>query len=139
MSWVVPLTVEQIDNCIKQLKFGKAAGPNGLTAEHLKYAHPALAVHLKFLMRVMLSYGYVCEAFGLIVPLVKDKLADHNKVENYRGMRLTAVISKLSEYVNFQLTESKLQTYSLQFSFLKRPWLRRCYFYIRKCCWLFYM
>jgi len=73
MSCIVPLTVEQIGNCMKQLKFGNAAGPDGLTAEHLKYAHPALLIHLKFLMHVMLSYGYVFEAFrlGLIVPLVK--------------------------------------------------------------------
>jgi len=37
MSCIVPLTVEQIDNCIEQLKFGKAAGPDGLTAERLQY------------------------------------------------------------------------------------------------------
>lgn len=91
---IAPLTVEQIDNCVKQLKYGKAAGPDGLTAEHLKYAHPALVLHLKLLMHLMLFYGYVPEAFGfgLIVPLVKDKLGDHNKVENYRGITLTPVI-----------------------------------------------
>jgi len=33
MSCIVPLTVEQTDNCMKQLKFGKAAGHDGLTAE----------------------------------------------------------------------------------------------------------
>ena len=62
--------MEQIDNYVKQLKYSKAAVPDGLTAEHLKYVHPALVVHLKLLMRVMLSYGYVPEAFGcgLIVP-----------------------------------------------------------------------
>jgi len=48
------------------------------------------SVHLKLLMHFMLSYGYVPEAFGcgLIVLLVKDKLGDHNKVENYRGITL---------------------------------------------------
>jgi len=61
MSCIVPLTAEQI---IKQLKFGKAAKPDGLTAEHLKHANLALIVHLKFLMHVMFSYGYVPEAFG---------------------------------------------------------------------------
>jgi len=37
-------------------------------------------------MHLMLSYGYVPEALGSIVPLVKDKLGDHNKVENFRGI-----------------------------------------------------
>jgi len=66
LSCIVPLTVEQIDNCVKQLKYGKAAGPDGLTAEHLKYAHPALLVHLKLLMSLMLSYGYVLTAAVLL-------------------------------------------------------------------------
>jgi len=57
LSRIVPLTVEQNDNYVTQLKYSKAAGSDGLTAEHLKYAHPALAVHLK------LSYGYVPETF----------------------------------------------------------------------------
>jgi len=67
----------------------------------------------------MLSYGYVPEAFGfgLTVPLVKDKLDDHNKVENYRGITLTPVISKNFESVIRQLTEKKLQTDDLQFGF----------------------
>jgi len=56
LSCIAPLTVEQIDNCVKQLKYGKAAGPDGLTAEHLKHAHPALVVHLKMLMSLMLSF-----------------------------------------------------------------------------------
>jgi len=55
LSCIVPLTVEQIDNCVKQLKYGKDAGPDGLTAEHLKYAHPALVVHLKLLMAMSLK------------------------------------------------------------------------------------
>ena len=56
---------------------------------------------------------------GLIVPLVKDKLGDHNKVENYRGITLTPVISKLSESVILQLIENKMQTDNLQFGFKK--------------------
>jgi len=67
----------------------------------------------------MFSYVYVPEAFGLglIVPLIKDKFSDHNKVENYRGITLTPVISKLFESVMFQLTEKKLLTDNLQFGF----------------------
>jgi len=63
LSCIVPLTVEQNDNYVKQLKYSKATRSDGLTAEHLKYTHPALAVHLKLLMCLMLSYGYVPEAF----------------------------------------------------------------------------
>ena len=68
---IASLTVEQINNCVKQLKYGKAAAPDGLTAEHFKYAHPSLVVHLKLLMHLMLSYGHAPEAFGfglIIIP-----------------------------------------------------------------------
>ena len=51
--------------------------------------------------------------------LVKDKLGDHKKVENYRGITLTPVISKLFESVALQLTENKLQTDDLQFGLKK--------------------
>jgi len=140
LSCIVPLTVEQIDNCIKQLKFGKAARSDGLTAEHLEYAHPALVVHLMFLIHVMLSYGYVPEAFGLglIVPLAKDKLDNHNKAENYKGITLTPLTSKLFESVIFQLTESKLQMDTLQFGF-KKALAAQMLFYLWKCCSLFYI
>ena len=103
----------------KAAKVRKHDGPDGLTAEHLNYEHPALTVHLKLFICLMLSYGLVPEAFGfgLIAPLVKDKLGDHNKVENYIGITLTPVISKIFESVILQLTENKLQTGDLQFGF----------------------
>jgi len=39
LSCIVPLTVEQIDNCVKQLKYGKAAGPDELTALSISNMH----------------------------------------------------------------------------------------------------
>ena len=39
------INVESIDKCIHNLKLSKALGPDGLNAEHLRYAHPAIAVH----------------------------------------------------------------------------------------------
>jgi len=62
----------------------------------------------------MLSNGYVPEAvgFGLTAPLINDK------VENY-ATTLTPVIYKLFVSVILQLTENKLQTDNVQFSFKK--------------------
>jgi len=56
---------------------------------------------------------------GLIVPLVKDKLGDHNKAKNYRGTTLTPAISKLFEFVIFQLTDRKVQSDNSQLGFKK--------------------
>jgi len=56
---------------------------------------------------------------GLIVLLVKDYLRDHNKAKNYGGTTLTPAISKLFEFVIFQLTDSKVQSDNSQFGFKK--------------------
>ena len=47
------ISFELIDKCIRDLKFGKASGPDELMAEHLKYAHPILIYHLCILFRAI--------------------------------------------------------------------------------------
>ena len=95
------ITVQLIDQCIRKLKLGKANGHDGLSAENLVNAHPLLVVNLSLLFRSMAYHGYVPHNFGqgTIVPLLKDKLGDVNDVNNYRGITLIPVISKLFELV----------------------------------------
>ena len=45
------VNVELVDFVIRGLKHGKAAGPDGLSAEHLLCSHPLLCVLLSFLFR----------------------------------------------------------------------------------------
>ena len=42
----------------------KRLGPDGLNAEHLFHAHPAVAVHLCALFRSIILHGYVPNNFG---------------------------------------------------------------------------
>ena len=113
------ITVELIDKCIHKLKLGKACGPDNLSSEHLLNSHPALVVHLCLLFRGMASHGFVPNEFGkgIIIPLLKDKLGDVNDVNNYRGITLIPVISKLFELVILDIGASYLQTDDLQFGF----------------------
>jgi hypothetical protein len=39
-------------------------GPDNLTTEHLRFAHPSLVMHLKFLFQLVLQYGFVPDSFG---------------------------------------------------------------------------
>ena len=84
------INVELVDKCIHELKLGKAHGPNGLSAEHLLYAHPLLVVLLTALFRGMVCHGFVPDAFGngIIIPLVKNKMADLSSVDNYTEQSL---------------------------------------------------
>jgi len=105
------ISFELIDKCIRDLKLGKASGPDELMAEHLKYAHPILIYHLCILFRAISVHS------PLIVPLVKDKTGDINSVDNYRGITLTPVVAKAFECVLLSNCEEFLATDNLQFGF----------------------
>ena len=89
------INVESVDRCMQNLKLGKALGPDGLNAEHLRYAHSAIAVNICALICSIILIGYVPKDFesGIVIPLIKDKTGDVNNVNNYRGITLIPVIS----------------------------------------------
>ena len=100
-------------------KIGKACGPDDLGAEHLLYAHPALIVHLQNLLKLILCHRFVPNSFdvGVTIPLVKDKMGNINDVNNYLGITLSPIISKLFEVVLLSMCNDVLKTDSLQFGF----------------------
>jgi len=115
------ITVALVDSCIRELKAGKASGPDQLTAEHLQNAHPSVVLFLSLLFRGMLKHNYVPTAFGCgtLIPLLKDKLGNVNDMNNYRGITLIPTISKLFELVLLKVCSSFLNTDDLQFGFKK--------------------
>ena len=40
------INVESVDRCFRNIKLGKDLGSDGLNAEHLRYVHPAITVHI---------------------------------------------------------------------------------------------
>lgn len=115
------LKVELIDECMHKLKLGKALGGDGLGSEHLLFACPAIVIHLRKLFLSMATHCFVPDDFGkgTLIPLIKDKLGNANDVNNYRGITLIPVISKLFELVLSELCKPFLQTDDLQFGFKK--------------------
>ena len=113
------VTVEEIDKYVRQLKNGKACGPDDLSAENLKHAHPILLMHLKRLFRMILIHSFVPDSFGMgiSIPVLKDKTGSVNDVDNYRAITLSHVISKLFEAVVITVCGSALNTDPLQFGF----------------------
>ena len=54
---------------------------------------------------------------GIIVPIVKDKLARRSDMSNYRGITLSSTISKILELVFADMCKYNLQSSDLQFGF----------------------
>jgi hypothetical protein len=113
--------IEDIDCAIRALKLGKAAGDDNIAPEHLVYAHPSVISHLKNLFNVILSHSHVPSIFGsgIIVPILKDRIADVSKLDNYRGITLCNVISKIFEICLYNKFESYLSSHHLQHGFKK--------------------
>ena len=111
--------MQEIDERIRQLKNGKACGPDDLSAENLKHAHPILLMHLKRLFRMILIHLFVPDSFGMFIsiPLLQDKTGNVNDVDNYRAITLFPVISKLFEAELITVCGSALNTDPLQFGF----------------------
>ena len=97
----------------------KSAGLDGISAEHLLFAHPPIVTctctrllpyfctysYLSCLFKCIALHGYVPNAFGegIIIPIIKDKLADANDFNNYRGITPIPVISKLLKLIILEI------------------------------------
>ena len=65
---------ELVEGVIARMNRGKAAGLDGVTAEHLQYCHSLLPCVLAKLFNLMIAIGHVPARFGhsYMVPLLKS-------------------------------------------------------------------
>jgi exonuclease III len=112
-------SVHLVADCLAKLKWGKAAGCDGLMTEHLVYAHPLLVTLLSLLFQLILDNGVVPSKFGegIIIPLIKDHDGDVTSCANYRGITISPIISKVFEQVIMSFISDKLLSSTLQFGF----------------------
>jgi hypothetical protein len=133
VSTAFTVNVELVDRCINKLKRGKAAGLDGLTPEHLLHAHPGVVILLTHLFQLIIQSGTVPTDFGcgLIIPLVKNIDGDVTSSDNYRGITLSPVISKVFELVLMEMNGDKLTSSPLQFGFKPKSSCNHAIFTLR--------
>ena len=98
------ISLSEIKKGIKLLKNGKSSGPDLLLNEFLKYGNDDILLYLHSLFNKIFDIGYFPESWGdgFIVPLHKKGSTDN--VENYRGITLLSIVSKLfSNILNLRL------------------------------------
>ena len=112
---------EIVSKVMLNLNCGKAPDINGLTAEHLLRSHPILPVILSKLFQLILLHKSVPTGFGYsyIVPLPKshDCISKAMTCEDFRGIAISPIISKLFEYCLIEKFGEFLSTDSKQFGF----------------------
>ncbi|WP_419587469.1 RNA-directed DNA polymerase, partial [Thiolapillus sp.] len=99
------ISEEEVKAAIRHLKNNKSPGPDGIMSEILKALDTAIVPFLvKYFNKLFSSGLYPTEwTKAIIVPL--HKKGDINNVDNYRGISLLNVLSKIFTYiVNRRLT-----------------------------------
>ena len=113
---------ELVGNVIIDLKRGKAAGLDTLTTEHLQNSHCSLPCVLAKLFNLIMQYSHVPDSWGLsyTVPLLKDKNSFKSlKSDDFRGISISCVISKVFEHCVLDRFSTFLVTMDNQFGFKK--------------------
>ena len=112
------IDAELVEQVISDMKRGSAAGLENLTAEHLQHCHSLLPCVLAKLFNWFVRTGCVPDQFGLsyTVPLSKNNSICKNvTVDNFRGISITPVLSKVFEHCVFSRYKQFFATSDNQF------------------------
>ena len=94
-----PITLEELNKALKELKNNKSAGIDVIINECFKNGHSVLNPYLLSLFNYVFDSGVYPSSWsdGLLVPL--HKKGDIATPGNYRGITLAPIISKIFEHV----------------------------------------
>jgi hypothetical protein len=128
------IDVELLSNLISGMKKGKAAGLDELSCEHLMYCHPIVVLILSQLFNLFIELGHVPQGFGAsyTVPLPKcDGRTRALSVDDFRGISISPVISKLFELAILDRFSDFFTTSDHQFGFKKSSGCRDAIYCVR--------
>ena len=113
------ISIEDTLDAVFDMKDGKSSDDDGLSAEHFKNGPLILFIKLASLFNSMLAHGFVPQQFrfGTITPIIKDRFGNSSDVNNYRGITISPIISKIFERILRMLFSDILSSSSYQFGF----------------------
>lgn len=115
--------VALLASLVSEMGNGKAAGLDGLSAEHLKNCHPVFYTVICKLFNQCLLLGWIPPAFGLsyTVPIPKgDGRSQTASASSFRGISINSVLSKLFEMAVLNRFFEYFHTSDSQFGFKKK-------------------
>ena len=116
------VTGEMVSQLIPRIKRGSAPGPDFVTPEHLFFGNsPELLEALARLLTACFAVGRVPRSFStsVVTPILKKSGLDPNKLDNYRPIALTSILSKLLELIVLSELEASFVPHDLQFGFVE--------------------
>ena len=117
------IDTELVSKVVQNLKCGRAPDIDNLMAEHLQRAHPIISVILSKLFHLIVLCKHIPTGFGLnyIVPIpkAKDIMSKALNLDDFRGIAISPIISKIFEYCLIEKFNEFLITDEKQFGFKK--------------------
>ena len=131
--WCVEVHFREVEKAIKYLKLQKSKGPDCLQSEHLRYGGSCLSIHLSVAFTAFLRHSFIPYQFleSHIVPIVKDKRGDMSSEENYRGIAISSVMSKVLERIILDRFQGVLGSRDQQFGFKRGHSCSDCSFVLK--------
>ena len=116
------ISLNNVIDAVYSMKKGKCCDDSSIHAEHIFNAPLQLFIRLQCLFNGMLQHGFVPRQFqqGTIVPIVKDRNGDKGDLNNYRGITIAPIISKVFEHALHIVFQSSLTSSIHQFGFKKK-------------------
>ena len=113
------ISIETVVDAVFSLKSGKSEDDDGITAEHFLNAPFAVIVRLHHLFNAMLRHSFVPAQFklGSIIPIIKDHQGNLGDLDNYRGITISPIPSKIFEHALKIVFGNFLSSSPLQFGF----------------------
>ena len=116
------VTIENVFDAVLHLKNGKSSDDDDISAEHFLNAPYIVFASLQYLFSAMLRHSFVPKQFmlGTIVPILKDHHGNHGDINNYRGITISPIASKIFEHVLSILFGRFLSSSPWQFGFKRK-------------------
>ena len=113
------LSLTEVEQAVRSLPPHKAAGPDGVEAEHLLYAGPLLIDHLRSLFNGILATCHIPASFleGYVIPIPKGHNKDLSNPSNHRGISTLSNVSKVFEKLILELLAPVISINPLQGGF----------------------
>ena len=128
------ISTENVLDAVFSMKKGKCCDDSLISAEHFFHAPVSVLDRLQILFNSMLLHGSVPRQFqrGTIVPIVKDHHGDKGDLNNYRGITIAPIISKIFEHVLRIVFEQFLSTSNYQFGFKRKSSTSHAIYYLKE-------
>ena len=104
----VPFTLDhEVISAVMKLKLGKSGGPDGIIAEHLRWGGEILHLWVQRVLNSIIGDTPMFKA-GLLCPVYKDGGKDPFIANNYCGITMNSVLSKVLEILVWSRMEGCL-------------------------------